>query len=490
MSMMQYLRRDERGATIVIASLSMVVLLGFAAIAIDVAHSYNQRNEDQAASDTGAVAAGLFVAFKTQSQAMADATAEVVRITYNNIAPTMTFAEWQTAWTGCTDPTRPAEYVLSGPGTGCVTFASDLSKIRVKVPIVDVETTFGAVLGRSAIETDAFAEVAAQYGEGLGAILPFGLPGVSGGNTEICLKTGPQPQLPPCDGPVTGNFGYLDFTRFGGAPVYASQKCSFSNAPKAVAQNIAHGVDHGLGTYDPALPPDPDNPETQVRFDLDICGTNDTGAPNATDTATGNMAKTIEDGFLQGENGWPGRLTLTNSGLPFVNRPNVHGQASVDDTPLWNFLNDPSGASLCATELAADADGDGNAVLDTKAEMVICLDAWDPGDGVIFIDDLAASARMAWVPLLNQWTFPTGNKTVTFKEFRPVYVQTFYAKCTGGSGGGSCEDVWEAGEGSSITSGKDFIAVSSLQFDKRMLPEVVLQGQPGTDGQFEYYLIR
>ena len=46
--------RDERGATLVLVAASMVALLGFAALAVDVGHAYERRRQMQNAADAGA----------------------------------------------------------------------------------------------------------------------------------------------------------------------------------------------------------------------------------------------------------------------------------------------------------------------------------------------------------------------------------------------------------------------------------------------------
>ena len=52
---------DERGAVAIIVGLVIVLLIGFAALAIDLGHLYVVRNEIQNAADAGALAGARFL---------------------------------------------------------------------------------------------------------------------------------------------------------------------------------------------------------------------------------------------------------------------------------------------------------------------------------------------------------------------------------------------------------------------------------------------
>ncbi len=56
--MIKYLRFDtnQRGVTVVLVAVLMVVFLGLAALAVDISHLYVVRNELQNAADAGALA--------------------------------------------------------------------------------------------------------------------------------------------------------------------------------------------------------------------------------------------------------------------------------------------------------------------------------------------------------------------------------------------------------------------------------------------------
>jgi hypothetical protein len=67
--------RDERGATLVLVAASMVALLGFAALAVDVGNLLLARTEAQAAADAGALAGAGWLAVYPEDAANAKAEA-------------------------------------------------------------------------------------------------------------------------------------------------------------------------------------------------------------------------------------------------------------------------------------------------------------------------------------------------------------------------------------------------------------------------------
>ena len=86
-------------------------------------------------------------------------------------------------------------------------------------------------------------------GRELGRYSASHLPPGAGG-TEICLKTGANPKnTAPCDGPVTGNFGFLNFTEYGDEDGNGTL-CTGGGTDR-LARNIARGIDHFLGIFGP-----------------------------------------------------------------------------------------------------------------------------------------------------------------------------------------------------------------------------------------------
>jgi hypothetical protein len=460
MPLMRRLREDESGTSLLILVFALVVLLGFAAFAVDAAGAWALKRQDQSAADTGAIAAGLFTAGKTKAQAISDATDEVIRITYNTVDPNMTQAEWRTEWINCADGSKPAIFTDVGI-SDCISFSSNLGKIRVQTPDIPWPTAFGTVLGVDEIQTAAFAEVDTELADN-GGVMPFALPGNAAGAQEICLKTGPQPDVAPCDGPATGNFGFADFSKFGDPAAGIPSVCQGGN--DRLEDNIALGIDHILSTadvYPPVVPAD-------IFEDVDACNDGNINAqPWNFDTQTGNVAQALDDGLVDVTgNGVPGRLTR-----PAPSQEQVRGHW-IDDTPLWNYLtvNCPVGPATPTSH----------------EEMKTCLGAY--GSGEWFSEALGNSPRFGWVPLVYEWDLGPGGARVTIQEFRPVYIQTTFWGC----GPAGCDVEWDPGE-ADASMGPNNIrveAATAIQIPFDALPESLKLAAPGTPGQVFYLLSR
>lgn len=470
MSLAKRLRSDEQGTSLVILVLSLVVLLGFAAIAIDAAGAWALRRQDQSAADTGAIAGAIFTAGKTQALAIADATDEVIRITYNTVDPDMTQAEWTTKWNTCVDTAKPGAFTLTGT-SDCISFTANLDTIRVMTPDIPWETSFGKVLGFDEIGTDAFAEVETELADN-GGVLPFAMPGAAGGDGEVCLKSGANPKNEaPCDGPDTGNFGFLDFTMFGDPGAGIPSVCQGGN--DRLENNIASGIDHPLGAAS-SFP-------ASSNTDRDACNDGNINAePWHVRTKTGNVAQALDDGLVDVTGtGTPGRLTNSSNTI------DVRGHV-LDNTGLWGHFNGTEPAT-CSTASDHDAvtacltDPSNYAVDPMSGELV-----WNRG--VIFNDDISDSPRFGWVPLIYENSLGPGGTTVTIEEFRPVYIQTTFWGCNASS----CSLIWDPGEGAPTPgpNNKRVEAATALKIPFLALPERLREAAPGTPGQVHYLISR
>ncbi len=470
-SMTRAIRDGERGATVVFMTLVLVVLMGFAAVAVDLAHKWSQRRHDQAAVDTGALAGSLFTEDRSAALAITDAEDEVFRITYSTINPSMTPAQWQAEWVACRDPGRLA--ITSR--TECVSFADNLQRMRVRLPNVPVDAAFGPVLGVQELPTTATAVVLLKL-HASGDVLPFGLSTNAAANTEVCLKSGVNP-LPtdPCDGPASGNFGYIEITNFGNeSEEYQTVlDCTGDNA--MMVRNIVTGVDHPLG-YEPNPPP----PVVEDR-DRDRCNE---GPPNNWNarpytvisqpgTPSWVLGAGLVEGMADGPMFRPGRLTQTDNGTE-----SILG-FDLDNKPLWEFIN--GGLTAAANGIPPicerntfnggtnDWDGDGLPEPNQSHEhMIACIDAFkamvsaggtpaplftldSDGDPDNAEYDLQRSPRWAAVPQMWSLDINNGTGPHDIKLMRPVFIQTLFA-CQGGSCGqfnpGETPDV--AGNGNNI----------------------------------------
>ena len=437
----------------VLAIASMVMLLMFGAFAVDLGAAWSQRRENQGSVDTSGVAAALQTRGVGQAAAIAAADTEVVRITYVSINPDMTLAQWTAEWAACTDPDKGPEFTITG-SSDCISYASSLSKIRVRTPLVDTNTSFAAIIGLDTLQTDAFVEVIITLSGG-GAVLPFGVPGAASGSTEICLKTGANPKtVPPCDGPDTGNFGFLDITEYGNITFGSTTLCNGATNTR-LGRNIARGVDH------PIL----EAPGAASPFRRDITGCQDGNinyGPYSLTTEPGNKTGVLDNGFIDGVSGLPGRLTLSSDTIS-------QGGKTFDDKPLWEYLN-AAGQTFCGPIGDHDA-------------MAVCL-AGMAGSTTYFLDSLATSPRFAWVPLFYGVDLGMGQTTLNIDEFLPIYIQTTLWSCNAGS----CDAIHDPSEGitGTIAGNSKLEAVSALQIPRANLPEVIDDGFFGSGSETLY----
>ncbi len=194
--------RDERGTTLLMVAASLLVLMGFAALAVDWGFGVNQRRADQNSSDFGALAAvqkaqTQITATCNQASVTARAACNGATAAMDIVNQNLTFTpDWSQA--NC-DPGRPAEYSVVAPNTDCVSYTSSLDRARVATPTIEVDTFFARVFGVDTVDTAAQAEAGGRSLLG-GAVLPFGVPAGLASTSYECLRSGSHPQWGPCAG--------------------------------------------------------------------------------------------------------------------------------------------------------------------------------------------------------------------------------------------------------------------------------------------------
>lgn len=434
---------------------------GSCAIAIDGAAAWALKRQDQSGADTGAIAGALFTASRSKADAMQDAQDEIIRITYSTMTPDMVFTDWEAEWTACTDPGKPAEYTES-LGSDCISFTDNLDHIRVATPIVPWYTTFGQVLGFDRIDTRAVAEVNTTLVAN-GGVLPFGMPGSASDVDQICLKTGPNPSNePPCDGPATGNFGFLNFTQFGNDALGTTRDCNPDTG--TLTQAIATGIDHAVVKIVDASP--------EPREDRVGCNDGNINyRPYQVFTNTGNIAQALDDGFAGDGAGLDGKLE-TGSNLV-----NVRGK-NLDNTPLWDFLT-PTGELFCAPVADPITDHD---------QMEACLALYKSSGATaeLFSSDIIEAARWGWVPLFHGTDLGNGTTSLTIKDFRAVYIQTTFMGCNANT----CDVIWDPGEAlpGPGPSNVRIEAATAFQLPESSLPKNARLSQPGSGSEVQYLL--
>jgi len=471
---MKVVRRDERGVTIVLFALLLVTLTVFVAFAVDLGGAFNQRRQTQSGADFAALGA---------AQDLPDTSINIVNrvkdMVNDTLGTTFTLADWQTA--SCTDaaalPVKPVGYE-------CISFDSSFSRIRVKVPMrAPYKTSFAQVIGINQIDVSAVAE-ARRRTPGFGGVLPFALPVTSATSGEACLKTGPGGHvdaIPPCDGPVSGNFGVVDIKLYGNAALGTTPSCTSGGDDARLINNAAVGADHELVPY------------AGVTV-LDDCVQS---KPNTIAVTTGDKSSSFDTGMLSGgpadfSDGKPARLRRTgDSSGDYYDRTTGIAGVNVNDTGLWEFI--PPGPIFdtppsCRRSVFDAARSDANP--DDKTQLSGLLDICfadyqlgvgcfnNPCQGALFtmnsraepgIDlfDIQLSPRFGYVPRLTG-SFPSGSSgNVQIAEFKPVYLQRLFGKCNATS----CAIDFDpgVGDGPQNQSGKAE-AITAFVIPAHMLP--------------------
>ena len=409
--------RNDRGVTAVFVSIVILLLFGFAAVAIDATGiGYNERRQDQSAADTGALAAVQFAvpvdigngacsAFSGLTKSRCNGAAEAMKIANANLDDPL-LADWNnTDGTRCATP--PAGFTLA-PNTDCVAFNSNNQRAWVRIPTIDHPTTLARVIGIQSISVSADAEAGSSLFGG-GAVLPFLLPGSAAGSNYNCLKTAPNPNFGPCeDLPSTGNFGSMEFFLYGNEDLGYSAMCSGDTNGRFVA-NLARGVDHPLGLH-------PSGVGAGIEEDANCPDFN--AEPNIAEGDLG-QATGLEQGMLYGgsayaSSSYPGRIE-SSSGILVRNGGGSTDPAVIDNTPLWTFLTG-GGPFSCSS-------------VSDPTSMLTCIADAKTAGSVIFNDNLVDSIRYGWTPTVWESNFSMGSSDYHIKQFLPVYIDTTFYGC-------------------------------------------------------------
>lgn len=484
----------ERGASAVIVAASLLLLVGFAAVAVDLSAGFNERRQDQTAADLGVLAGAVEYVSVDQAGTLyeiLDITRQNLRTEYGNAAdpddPT-----WIALWRGCTD-TPPSGFnkwpLTTGmQAAGWTGFSSNAMscvsasgrEIRVRLPDQLVDTSFAGVLGASSISTNAIAQARIRFVIE-GGFRPFGvLNGASTGSLCLTTRSG---SLPPCNGPDSGNFGTLNSQQWGEEDFGTTTDCGLPGNPE-LAVNISLGSDHIIGIVDPwypnGSPPDFKNggtyPASEVRLDDCTVLADGTVVHSDNTPAVGpSTALRADTGFNQfqatkaglvSDIGWtwenvlgtPDPLLQQTSGSGVMStRPlleKVSGTTyteDLDNTPLWEHLRP-----------VADLPGSLSAVCDKATirsaaspsdAMNTCLNSWEalkattPNTTYLFEDSVAENPRFIFVPQFHSTTWGSGNHWQPIKGFRAAYIDTIWFNCNGNYNSAKNNEVCDGSKG-------------------------------------------
>lgn len=489
--------RGDDGIVMVFTALLLVTLMVSAAFAIDLGETYAARRNDQNAADTSSLGGA-----QSLTDTDANLASQVKTLAHNTLGVTFT----PTQWNSCGSIADPDSVDTAVSGSNCITVNQGRSQVQVRIPTTDLPSRFGRVVGINGYSHTAFA-IAGLRRQGFGAVLPFGLGAGAGGNDGlVCVKTGPGGHSePPCDGPSSGNFGYLDFAYFGNSDLnIPNPDCSNGNQRTRNENNAAVGVDHDLSKWNSAP-----HGIVDVVDTASPCG--GTARPNGAYTLTGNTPQNFGAAIYSGSgysDGLGGRLQRSGSGVfsGAGSQTNVGGH-TLDDNPLWEFLPTtfPVGADVptsCAKSIFTQVLANNYSSLPTapadvrsfiqpitsKAEQTRlllqrCIShyngiTWTANGAVLPVGDPPAgcsgacddplftrnsddetpdlydiqyTARFGYVPELTA-AFPNGTATVRFATFRPIFFQRLLG---GNCSGGTCSHDFEPGVGYSKAAAED-----------------------------------
>jgi Putative Flp pilus-assembly TadE/G-like len=477
----------ESGATAMLVAMSMLVLMGFAALAVDIGLAMNERRQDQSAADVGSLAAVQFAQPNVGcsgsacfTQAETNGANEAILVA-NASLDDPTLADWSDAAL-CGAPPSGEGFSITSVSP-CVAFTNGFDRAWVKIPTIASPNFFGKLFGSDATNVSAFA-IADQDFENPGPVLPFLLPGSAAGADYNCLKTGPNPNWGVCeDLPTIGNFGSMDFFLYGNIDRNTTRQCSGDTNGRLVS-NIARGVDHPLGRH-----PTGSGPGIEENANCPNLGAEPDMARGQGGVATG-----LEDGLVYGASAYSldgspyDGLLEDGSGFLVRNAGGPDAAVRLDHTPLWNYL-------------AGGIPGPDCAGVNTPAEMLACI-AWAKANNVVIFDDSIITAqRFGFTPEVAEPDFLTLGSFYHIVGYRPVYVDSTFYGCSAGPN--QCEIIHTPGVANAdpcptdpqfVTCGapgawnENLNAVTAYVLSAAILPDVARSPSPGDDGQRHFNL--
>lgn len=423
--------RDERGTTALIVAAGMVLLMGAAALAVDLGLGFNERRQDQASADSG-VMAGALQGFEGAA-GVRDATLDYVRknlptsygAASNPVDPT-----WLALWDGCVDPGRPAGYqaVPSMAGMASATIdcisVDPVGKIRVRVPDQLIDAAFGKVLGVGELSTWAFAEASLFPLGAEAGVLPLAISSAAGQGAEVCVVAGSGVGLQAtCD--ASGRV--VNSPQLGNADHGTVPACS-GILDQRLAANLRLGIDHFVTAH-------PDGTDSDGSADLPPNSADDWVpdncnyfAPNRLTVSAGGGAG-LTDGLADNSvvGPAPGSVARlrTGSGLKRLVK-NGTEDWYLDNVALWEYLV-PNTVPGCHPDDFAPL-----LPPDKTLQLDVCLAAAAGSGQRLFSRSLLDSPRFGlgvrvWE---TSWT-TSGSVDRTLREFVPIFIHSIHFNCAG-----------------------------------------------------------
>jgi len=449
------MKPNDRGASAILITFAVgFLLLGMAALAIDVGAGFNERRQDQSAADASVMAGGLEASFLTTN---ADLVDEALLFARQNLDTTYTDAEWQALWEGCSDSARPANFFQmpnpwGGAALDCISRSS--SFVRVRIPNQSLDSAFGTFVGVQQLTTSAFAVAKIENAQANSPIIPYGIAG-GAGSGELCFGSNPSgTAFPPCTGPSTGTFGSLLSEFFG--DFYGAIDCGNPGATE-IATGTALGIDHFLGLWANTAGVNPGDPHpgdtyvlnTLVDTNRDACQVSgglavaEDGVPlNTVRVDTGFPSNAMEDGLVS-ENMFVGRRSRlqqdgVNPGGSNPKRPIVARRAGSNET-IWDLDNVGPWDYLVANGISSNCSSATYTPALTEAQKAArfndCIADYASSGSTADIFDLTLddSPRFAWAPQYWYALPTTGLSWEPVRSYRMVFIAGTWYNCSAGS---------------------------------------------------------
>lgn len=252
-----------------------MTLLVISALVVDLANARQHRTQLQTAADAAALAA----AQDLPNQSTALQTAKSIAADNYGLATD--------AWAGCHDPDHLLEIPDLVIANTCISFNTDGTLVRVRLPDQAIATFFGSAVGRDNIEVNASA-TAANHAPATERVVPAAVTAVMGTGL-LCLENSGNDI--DCAARSTGNFGSIYSPRVN---VFHP---SDNSRQTSEAINYAMNVDHDLQPWDGAEQRICDGPMVSPCDSSNQLGAS---PANWLVVSTGNDVPPVTEGFVTG----------------------------------------------------------------------------------------------------------------------------------------------------------------------------------------------
>lgn len=425
--------RSDRGASAVLIAGSILMIMGFLAIAVDLGFGFNERRVDQTSADAGALGGSLEMVITDQANPVQAAVDEVYSLVNTNLGRTVP----QGDWTACTDPNALFWRTLSDSGmlgttngSDCISISQDFNTLRVKVPGQETDSVF-AVFITDSFTSSAAAEARRNTDWGGGGDFPSGVLDGTAAGTSICIKTGTGSSAhDSCGSPSTGDFGNFKPYFYSAVDGILATMCVSGEQTQPMSRAMADGIDHEFSGWNPVTM----NDRVNGRW-CQTSGVPGPPFPNMVDSAAGYQNTDITDGLILGGN-WPTPFDGRFDRGPYRGLGASILGVDIDNKPLWDFIDDSMDVSMLPACSLARARPSNVTLADYPAAIQETIDCMTEALATtpvprIFTTDILTSQRIAHSPLYHE-TALIGNNSCCYhiKALVPIFLDGAWMRST------------------------------------------------------------